>query len=165
MALWDPVNMWHFQMIFSWAMEDIIIITSGWSMNCMASVRVSTLSCDIGIGAGPSPLWWILSPQKNWSPKNGTMVVGHWNSKFGRQKRPKRPKSGIICRLHGAMNAYNQNHLTGIFPVINIKIFQNLKGRSISNKLKILNECHSHNQEYQNLQHSMRRILLQPWVL
>lgn len=52
--------------------------TSGWSINLIAFERYSTLSWDIGIGAGPSPFWCILSPQKNWSPKNGTMVVGHW---------------------------------------------------------------------------------------
>jgi hypothetical protein len=54
--------------------------TSGWSMKFIAFERLSTLSWDIGIGAGPSSFWCILSPQKNWSPKNGTMVVGHCNS-------------------------------------------------------------------------------------
>ena len=51
--------------------------TSGWSMNLMAFDKFSTLSWDIGIGAGPNSFSYILSPQKNWSPKNGTMVVGH----------------------------------------------------------------------------------------
>lgn len=58
-----------------------IRITSGWSMKFIAFERLSTLSCAIGIGAGPTPFWCTLSPQKNWSPKNGTMVVGHCNSK------------------------------------------------------------------------------------
>ena len=51
--------------------------TTGWSMNFMAFDKFSRVSWEIGIGAGPSPFWYILSPQKNWSPKNGTMVVGH----------------------------------------------------------------------------------------
>ncbi|KAG0490833.1 hypothetical protein HPP92_007696 [Vanilla planifolia] len=51
--------------------------TSGSSMNFIALDSCSTLSSDIGIGAGPTPLACILSPQKNWSPKKGTTVVGH----------------------------------------------------------------------------------------
>lgn len=59
-----------------WAHQDIRI-TSGCSINLMASERFSMLSWEIGMGAGPRPLWWTLSPQKNWSPKKGTTVVGH----------------------------------------------------------------------------------------
>jgi hypothetical protein len=51
--------------------------TSGSSMNLIAFESDSTVSSAIGIGAGPTLRAWILSPQKNWSPKNGTTVVGH----------------------------------------------------------------------------------------
>jgi hypothetical protein len=30
------------------------------------------------MGAGPTPLACTLSPQNGWSPKNGTIVVGHY---------------------------------------------------------------------------------------
>lgn len=53
-------------------------ITSGWSINVIASERHSTLSSEMGMGTGPTSIAWILSPQKNWSPKKGTTVVGHW---------------------------------------------------------------------------------------
>lgn len=48
-------------------------------MKSIASESDSTVSWDMGIGFGPSPLWYILSPQKYWSPKKGTIVVGHCN--------------------------------------------------------------------------------------
>lgn len=33
------------------------------------------------MGAGPTPLACTRSPQKGWSPKKGTMVVGHYLAK------------------------------------------------------------------------------------
>jgi hypothetical protein len=40
-------------------------VTSGSSINLKALQRRSTVSSDIGIGEGPTPFAWILSPQKN----------------------------------------------------------------------------------------------------
>lgn len=51
--------------------------TFGSNMNRMASTNFSSENSSTGIGAGPTPLACTLSPQNGWSPKNGTIVVGH----------------------------------------------------------------------------------------
>lgn len=51
--------------------------TFGSNMNRMASTNFSSVNSSTGIGAGPTPLACTLSPQNGWSPKNGTIVVGH----------------------------------------------------------------------------------------
>lgn len=43
----------------------------------MASTSFSSENSSIGIGAGPTPLARTRSPQNGWSPKKGTIVVGH----------------------------------------------------------------------------------------
>lgn len=47
-------------------------------MNLIASTNLSSENSSTGIGAGPNPLACTRSPQKGWSPKKGTMVVGHY---------------------------------------------------------------------------------------
>jgi hypothetical protein len=44
----------------------------------MASTSLSNVNSPTGMGAGPTPLACTLSPQNGWSPKNGTIVVGHY---------------------------------------------------------------------------------------
>lgn len=46
-------------------------------MNLIASTSFWSENLSIGIGGGPTPLTWTLSPQKGWSPKKGMIVVGH----------------------------------------------------------------------------------------
>jgi len=43
----------------------------------MASTSLSSVNSSTGMGAGPTPLACTRSPQNGWSPKNGTIVVGH----------------------------------------------------------------------------------------
>lgn len=52
--------------------------TLGSSIKFMASTNFSSVNSSTGIGAGPTPLACTCSPQNGWSPKNGTIVVGHW---------------------------------------------------------------------------------------
>lgn len=54
--------------------------TSGSSINLIAATNFSSENSSTGIGGGPTPLAWTLSPQNGWSPKNGMMVVGHCNT-------------------------------------------------------------------------------------
>lgn len=59
--------------------------TCGSNMNFIASTNFSKENWSMGIGAGPTPLACTRSPQNGWSPKNGTIVVGHytyWRSNF-----------------------------------------------------------------------------------
>lgn len=72
-------SLWWVSLFRFWKRNANSKITSGCSINLTAFERFSTVSWDIGIGAGPSPFCCTLSPQKNWSPKKGTMVVGHCN--------------------------------------------------------------------------------------
>lgn len=53
------------------------LITIGSIMNLIAATNFSSENSSTGMGAGPTPLAWTRSPQNNWSPKNGTTVVGH----------------------------------------------------------------------------------------
>lgn len=55
-----------------------LLITLGSSMNLIASTNLRSENSSIGMGAGPTPLACTRSPQKGWSPKKGTMVVGHY---------------------------------------------------------------------------------------
>lgn len=52
--------------------------TWGLSMNFIASTNFSSENWSTGIGGGPNFLACTRSPQKGWSPKKGTMVVGHY---------------------------------------------------------------------------------------
>jgi len=47
----------------------------------MASTSLSNVNSSTGMGAGPTPLACTRSPQNGWSPKNGTIVVGHYKNK------------------------------------------------------------------------------------
>jgi len=49
------------------------------------------------MGAGPTPLACTRSPQNGWSPKNGTMVVGH--CKIAEWKRSYYFERNIILKL------------------------------------------------------------------
>ncbi|KAF4369322.1 hypothetical protein F8388_019547 [Cannabis sativa] len=55
----------------------VMLLTLGSSMQRMASTSLSSVNSSTGMGAGPTPLACTLSPQNGWSPKNGTIVVGH----------------------------------------------------------------------------------------
>lgn len=55
-----------------------INLTSGCSMNLIASTNFGSENSSTGMGAGPTPLACTRSPQKGWSPKKGTIVVGHY---------------------------------------------------------------------------------------
>ena len=46
-------------------------------MYFMASISLGRENWSTGMGAGPTPLAWTWSPQKGWSPKKGTIAVGH----------------------------------------------------------------------------------------
>ena len=48
----------------------------------MASINLGSENSSTGIGGGPTLLSCTLSPQKGWSPKKGTMVVGHCHKKY-----------------------------------------------------------------------------------
>ena len=50
--------------------------TSGRIMNCSASTREEVSSLSMGMGFGPTPIRQQAAPQKGWSPKKGTTVVG-----------------------------------------------------------------------------------------
>lgn len=54
-----------------------IDLTSGFSIKFIASTSLSSENSSTGMGAGPTPLACTRSPQKGWSPKKGTTVVGH----------------------------------------------------------------------------------------
>jgi hypothetical protein len=47
-------------------------------MKCIASTNLVSENSSTGMGGGPTPLACTRSPQKGWSPKKGTMVVGHY---------------------------------------------------------------------------------------
>lgn len=51
--------------------------TSGRAINSSAFTRRSRLKSPTGIAFGPTPWVNTASPQKGWSPKKGTTVVGH----------------------------------------------------------------------------------------
>lgn len=53
-------------------------ITLGSSMKCIAPINLGSENSSTGIGAGPTPLACTRSPQNGWSPKKGTIVVGHY---------------------------------------------------------------------------------------
>lgn len=53
----------------------------GSSINLIASTNFGRENSSTGIGGGPTPLAWTLSPQKGWSPKKGTIVVGHYQNR------------------------------------------------------------------------------------
>ena len=44
------------------------------------------------MGGGPTPLALTRSPQKGWSPKKGTMVVGHYIKKKKNKQKKKKKK-------------------------------------------------------------------------
>jgi len=46
----------------------------------MASTSLSNENSSTGMGAGPTPLARTRSPQNGWSPKKGTIVVGHYKN-------------------------------------------------------------------------------------
>ena len=46
-------------------------------MKFIAATNLSSENSSTEIGGGPNPLALTRSPQKGWSPKNGTIVVGH----------------------------------------------------------------------------------------
>lgn len=52
-------------------------VTFGSSMKVIASTNFGSENSSTAIGAGPTPLACTRSPQKGWSPKKGTIVVGH----------------------------------------------------------------------------------------
>lgn len=56
-------------------------ITFGSIINFIASTNFVSVNSSTGMGAGPTPLACTRSPQKGWSPKKGTMVVGHYIAK------------------------------------------------------------------------------------
>jgi hypothetical protein len=63
--------------------------TCGSNMKFIAPTNFSKENWSIGIGAGPTPLACTRSPQNGWSPKKGTIVVGHctyWRSNITTQK-------------------------------------------------------------------------------
>ena len=45
------------------------------------------------MGGGPTPLALTRSPQKGWSPKKGTMVVGHYIKKKKQTNKKKQKGS------------------------------------------------------------------------
>lgn len=49
---------------------------SGWRMNCSAATSLSVVRSSMAMGAGPTPRRLHAPPQKLWSPKKGTTVVG-----------------------------------------------------------------------------------------
>lgn len=78
-CLWNASTAAATPSSFSISLANSIVrdLTSGSSIYLIAIESRSTLSSYMGIGLGPTPLAWILSPQKNWSPKKGIIVVGH----------------------------------------------------------------------------------------
>ena len=50
--------------------------TSGFIMKRRASTRDGVSSLSMGMGLGPTPILQQAAPQKGWSPKKGTTVVG-----------------------------------------------------------------------------------------
>lgn len=52
-------------------------VTFGSSINFIASTNLGSENSSTAMGAGPTPLACTRSPQKGWSPKKGTIVVGH----------------------------------------------------------------------------------------
>ena len=46
------------------------------------------------MGGGPTPLALTRSPQKGWSPKKGTMVVGHYIKK--KKKDHNKPETNYM---------------------------------------------------------------------
>ena len=55
-----------------------LIFTLGSSINFIAPTNLGSENSSTGIGGGPTPLACTLSPQNGWSPKKGTIVVGHY---------------------------------------------------------------------------------------
>ncbi len=51
--------------------------TSGLIMKRRASTKDGVSSLSMGMGLGPTPMRVQAAPQKGWSPKKGTTVVGH----------------------------------------------------------------------------------------
>lgn len=49
-------------------------------MKFIALINLGSENSSTGMGGGPTPLACTRSPQKGWSPKKGTMVVGHYIS-------------------------------------------------------------------------------------
>lgn len=47
-------------------------------MKFIASTNLRSENSSTGMGEGPTPLACTRSPQKGWSPKKGTIVVGHY---------------------------------------------------------------------------------------
>lgn len=58
------------------------LFTLGSSIKFMAAINLGSENTSIRIGGGPTPLSCTLSPQKGWSPKKGTIVVGHCQKKI-----------------------------------------------------------------------------------
>jgi hypothetical protein len=54
----------------------------GSSIKFIASTNLRSVNSSIGMGGGPTPLALTRSPQKGWSPKKGTMAVGHYIAKI-----------------------------------------------------------------------------------
>jgi len=52
-------------------------------MKFIASISLVRENSSTGMGGGPTPLACTRSPQKGWSPKKGTMVVGHYITEEG----------------------------------------------------------------------------------
>ncbi len=46
-------------------------------MKRRASTKDGVSSLSMGMGLGPTPMRVQAAPQKGWSPKKGTTVVGH----------------------------------------------------------------------------------------
>lgn len=52
-------------------------------MDFIASINLGSENSSTGMGAGPTPLACTRPPQNGWSPKKGTMVVGHYDANSG----------------------------------------------------------------------------------
>jgi len=68
------------------------ILRLAWTMKWMHDTRRSREKCMMGGAQGPSPRPHTRDPQKNWSPKKGKMVVGHWQG--GEQENTHPEESG-----------------------------------------------------------------------
>lgn len=71
-----PKN-WKALYFLNWPPYACGAFTWGSSINSIALISFSKLKWLTGIGAGPTPFSCTRSPQKGWSPKKGTIVVGH----------------------------------------------------------------------------------------
>jgi hypothetical protein len=65
-------------------------------MKFIASISLVRENSSTGMGGGPTPLACTRSPQKGWSPKKGTMVVGHYITEEGKRKKMGRTSHGNI---------------------------------------------------------------------